>query len=197
VFTAASCSGSAPRLSRTASPSSGSSRPRRSLAAARRRRRGTQLAPPRLHFPGPFPLAAAHTRVRGKPQRGLVGCDCNPRLSYRVSVKAVWGQKVQGATYWWPWRAGRRGSMPVAAKPPLASPGKGKRGLSPRWIPLAGLRARWPRHVRQLSARLSHPRARPWREPAGASESKAKGKRMRIGTTSRLTRGPGPSARDG
>jgi hypothetical protein len=97
-FTAASCSGSAPLLSWTASPSSGSLCPRRSPATARRRRRDTQLAPPRLPFPGPFPLAAAHTRERGKPQRGLVGCDCDPVLSYRVSVKAVWGQKVQGVS---------------------------------------------------------------------------------------------------
>jgi hypothetical protein len=98
VFTAASCSGSASLLLQTASPSSGSSRPRRPPVAARRRRRGTQLAPPHLHFPGPFPLAAAHTRERGKPQRGLVGCDCDPGLPYRVSVKAVRGQKGQGAS---------------------------------------------------------------------------------------------------
>jgi hypothetical protein len=156
VFTTASCSGSAPLLSRTASPSSGSLCPRRSPAAVRRRRRDTQLAPPRLPFSGPFPLAAAHTRERGKPQRGLVGCDCDPGLSYRVSVKRCGGKKCRGRAYWWPWRAGRRGSLPVAAKPPLASPGKGKRGFSPRWIPLARLRARVGFGVRASSA-LGHP----------------------------------------
>jgi hypothetical protein len=167
VFTAAFCSGSALRLSRTASPSSGSSRPRRSLAAARRRRRGTQLALPCLPFPGPFPLAAAHTRVRGKPQRGLVGCDCDPRLSYRVSVKAVWGQKVQGASLlvamarWPTWllASGGQASFGITGQgqkrafPQVDSPGRVARVLASACARAGlGMRAHWPRHARQLSA---------------------------------------------
>jgi hypothetical protein len=98
--------------------------------------------------------------------------------------------------YWWPWRAIRRGSTPVAAKPPLASPGKGKRGLSPWRNPLAWLRARRPRRARQLSARPSHPRARPRCEPAGAMRIRGGGERVRLGETSWPTRGPRLSARD-
>jgi hypothetical protein len=56
MFTVAPRPGPAPPRSRTAPPSSGSSRPRHSVAATRRRRRGSPAftAPPPLLLPSPF-----------------------------------------------------------------------------------------------------------------------------------------------
>jgi hypothetical protein len=182
VFTAASCSGSAPLPLRTAPASSDSSRPRRSPAAARRQRRDTQLAPPRLHSPGPFPLAAAHTREREKTQRELVGCNCDLGLPCE-------GRK--GRAHWpmWLHTSGGQASFGVT--------GQGQKGSfslaeSPGWVP----RARRPRRACQLSARPSHPRAQPRREPAGAMRIRGEGEKVRLGETSWPTRGPRLSARD-
>jgi hypothetical protein len=112
----ASFSGSAPLLSRTASPSSGSSRPRQSPAATRHRRRSSQPAPPRFSFPGPLPsCGGAHTRMGKTPTR--VG---EMRLRHRGSPigsrsRRCRGKEGRGRSYWWPWRGGRRGVTPAVA----------------------------------------------------------------------------------
>jgi hypothetical protein len=158
VFTAVSFSGSAPLLSGTASPSSGSSRPRHSPAAARRRRRGTQPAPPRFSFPGPLPsCGGTHTRMGKTPTR--VGeMRLRPRGSPIGSrSRQCRGKDGRGCSYWWPWRGGRRGVTSVVAGRLWRHRARAKGSIPPGGFPWTGSLVRASLGVRANSPQPSHP----------------------------------------
>jgi hypothetical protein len=125
------------------------------------RRAGGDAAPNLLRLastsPAPFPPLRRCTHEKGEnPNAGWWDVIATLGSPIGSRSRRCGGRKGRERAYWWPWRAGRRGSTPVAAKPPLASPGKGKRGLSPWQIALAGLQARAGLGVRASSVH-GHP----------------------------------------
>jgi hypothetical protein len=97
---------------------------RRPPAAARWRRRGARLAPPCLHSPAS--IAVAFIGKGENPNAGWWEATVTPGSPYRSQSRRCGGREGRRRSYWWPWRGGRRGSTPVVAGMPLASPGEGK-----------------------------------------------------------------------
>jgi hypothetical protein len=113
--------------------------------------------PPPLPFP---PCSGAHRN--GKPQSGLVGFDSDPGgLSIWSRSRRCRGKDDRGRSHWRPWRGGRRGSTPVVAGAPLASPSEGK-GVNSPWRNLLDrvAHARASLGVRASSPQPSHPARR-------------------------------------
>jgi hypothetical protein len=127
VFTAASCF-----LLWLGSPvgADGSSRPQafpRSGAPAATRRPTCFSWPPLLCHP----CGGVHTRKVITPTR-VGGMRQRPQgFPIGSRSRRCEGRKGRERSYWCPWHDVRRGSTPVVAESPLASPGKGKGVIPP------------------------------------------------------------------
>jgi hypothetical protein len=81
-------------------------------------------------FPPPVPfLPCGGVHRNGETPKRVGGRRQRPRgLPIGSWSRRCRGKEGRRRSYWWPWRGGRRGSTPVVAGTPLASPGEGKRG---------------------------------------------------------------------